>query len=400
MKDLSGFFGIIVFVMIIGILIVSCDIGNNGSGDVNNGGSDENKNYTEVNLPVPSALPQSDYYEYYFSMLFGAFGSWNNPVIKTLDKIFLDGAGKNYSDWKSETGYTLFKSPPEEYTGTDNVLGNDRFHTDRPGVNWFAGVEAVAVDGKSYKLKQFPESGLTSFQFNFNPTWGYYYYFAHHTGNKEAIIINVTGNGGANMTEGHAAYFLKAGTGGVFPIGTWESNWNSIVFTETQIFYSGRSFYYRIIEDNVIKVSTDPDDAGGGEGTLIDFSGEYNGALSSADFSNVTTTATLTSDSIIGGTPSAGSAITISNVTFSGRTKITYSGINVGEWAYIYSGSEKIGIVFEYSALSVSVSQLILGKTSVDNYIKGIGSVYGGFDTVSASDMNSDYTGALTKSKL
>jgi len=180
------------------------------------------------------------YYYYYFSMLYGTFDTWNVPGKKTLDRIFTDGAGKNYSAWKSETGYTFYKdwNLTEEFLGTDEVSGGDSFYTDRPGDNWYAGINDVTIDGSSYTLNQFAESGLSSFNNS--------YYFAHHTGDNEAIIVNFIHNGGRNMSENPLAYYLVPGTGGAFPIGKWILNDDDILtFTSTTITFD-RSYSYEL----------------------------------------------------------------------------------------------------------------------------------------------------------
>jgi len=119
------------------------------------------------------------------------------------------------------------------------------------------------------------------------------------------------------------------------------------------------------------------------------YTGDYSGELK-YNSQPIATSVTLTADSISGGN------ITIPNVSIGSDNVVSNGGTNIGTWAYVYSGSAKIGIVYDINYL-IPLQSLILGKTSADITISYYQTIFQGFSSLSTSDMADNYQGALTR---
>ena len=125
-----------------------------------------------------------------------------------------------------------------------------------------------------------------------------------------------------------------------------------------------------------------------------DYTGTYTGSLMRSDFSQMTMSATFDSDSISGADLLGGGMLTIPNVTVSDDNVIRSSGIRIGTWAYVYSDGVKMGIAVHYSYSSITIRQLILGKTNADTFNSGFTLQS---DPIITSDMDNTYSGILSK---
>jgi len=130
---------------------------------------------------------------------------------------------------------------------------------------------------------------------------------------------------------------------------------------------------------------------GGGVGPSpsTDYTGTYTGGLITSDYSQWAESVTLTTSSISGGT------ISISNVRIGPNNVISTGGTN-GTWAYVYSGSAKIGIVCIVSDNGDTIGLLIIGKSQVEeDEMKSALSEFGIAPLI--SDMGDYYQGVLEK---
>jgi len=130
-------------------------------------------------------------------------------------------------------------------------------------------------------------------------------------------------------------------------------------------------------------------------GAPVDYTGTYSGVLSKGSL--MASGATLTINSITASDFISGTSMNISNVTLGADNNITSGGTNIGTWAYVYTNSTKIGIVWAYTYSGSINEQLILGKDNVDLICSSLTSLVGGLNSVVFSDIITDYDGSLTK---
>jgi hypothetical protein len=135
---------------------------------------------------------------------------------------------------------------------------------------------------------------------------------------------------------------------------------------------------------------TKPGSSNGDE--VIDFTGTYSGFWDQDTIVNIG--ATVTSNAITGIASLAGGLIIINDVHFAIGNVITMSGFPVGEWSYIYSGNEKIGII-SVNYYPTAIYYIYLGRDVVED--TPLPPEVDGFSNLWIEDMTNTYSAILVK---